>query len=141
MSEAELQAIVDEVAPAPEPVAAPEPVSEPAPEPEPAPAIPVVTDFRVVMVTLFRQLWAVAGAVVCVRANVSELTAAELDALAAAAAEVAMQYDLAKLDSKAAAWLALGVTVGAVAVPRVEEVRRVVPFVSAESAKADSEAS
>jgi hypothetical protein len=59
------------------------------------------------------------GNAICVRASVETLNDVEVSSLAEAFANVAAQYDLSRLDPKAAAWIGAGIAVVGVAAPRV----------------------
>jgi len=76
------------------------------------------------------QLCAVAveigGTIITTRAGVAPLTPDEVGQLAAAVAGVAAQYEITELDPKVAAWGTLALTLGGVALPRLEERRRTI---------------
>lgn len=66
------------------------------------------------------------GAIITTRAGVDPLTQAECLSVGTAAAGVAMQYDLAKLSPRAAAWMGLGMAVVGVTAPRLEQYRKTI---------------
>lgn len=80
-----------------------------SPEPD-----PVLTAF-------LAQFWKVAGALVCSRFKVSALADQEVAQMAVASANVASHYSLPELSPRAAAWIGLGMTACAVALPRIQE--------------------
>lgn len=73
------------------------------------------------MVLACRMLVSSAGGIVCGRAKVAQLTPDEVAMLSEAAANLAAQYDLERIDPKAAAWIGLGLSVAAVVQPRLNQ--------------------
>jgi len=89
--------------------------SEPLP-PRPDPALAAILSSLVTSI----------GGIVTDRAGVDPLTAGEAAAVGEAGANVLSQYDLADMSPRAAAWVGLGLSVVAVALPRLEQYRKTV---------------
>lgn len=119
MSDAELNELAAEVTPEPE--------SDPTKNGSQSAATAAMpqepADFLVLVCV---QAVTVVGRLVTRRAKVSDLTTEEAQEVGRAVATVAAQYDLSQLSPRAAAWLGLGIAVGSVALPRIEEASKTI---------------